>query len=262
MPVNLLFFDLNSYFASVEQHLQPHLRNIPMAVSPMETDTTCCIAASYEAKAFGVRTGTPVHEAKRLCPQIKIVTARPRLYVQFHHRIMKVVEQFIPIQTIYSIDEAACKLIGTECETHNAVNIARNIKQGISEQIGSTIRCSIGIGPNRLIAKIASNMQKPDGLVVVEKCELPERLYPLDLEDIPGIGLRMKIRLQRHGVHSIKDLYQQTPKQMQTCWGSIIGRWIYESLFNSIVVARKAFCTHIEVNEIRRRRMASAGGGG
>lgn len=230
MSLDTLFFDLNSYFASVEQHLQPRLRGRPMAVAPMLTDTTCCIAASYEAKAFGVRTGTPVHEAKKLCPEIQIVPARPRVYVQYHHRIMKVVEQVIPVQTIYSIDEAACRLIGDECEPDKAVSIARAIKQHLYEKISPYIRCSVGIGPNRLIAKMASNMQKPDGLVVIEKCELPEKLYELALNDIPGIGTKMQIRLQHGGVHSVRDLFELTPKQIHACWGSIVGRWFYEAL--------------------------------
>ena len=81
-----LFLDLNSYFASVEQELRPELRDRPVAVVPLLADTTCCIAASYEAKAFGVRTGTQVGEAKRLCPGIELIEARHELYVDYHHR--------------------------------------------------------------------------------------------------------------------------------------------------------------------------------
>ncbi|MDB4409019.1 hypothetical protein N9165_03040, partial [Akkermansiaceae bacterium] len=87
-PLRSLFLDMDSYFASVEQHLQPHLRGRPVGVAPMLVESTCCIAASYEAKAFGVKTGTRVSDARVMCPGIEIVEARPPLYVDVHHRII------------------------------------------------------------------------------------------------------------------------------------------------------------------------------
>src|ERR1700683_2880633 len=102
-----LFLDLNSYFASVEQELRPELRDRPMAVVPLLADTTCCIAASYEAKQYGVRTGTQVGEAKRLCPGIVLVEARHELYVDYHHRVVEAVESCLPVTSVMSIDEMA-----------------------------------------------------------------------------------------------------------------------------------------------------------
>ena len=90
--LNWLFVDLNSYFASVEQEVRPELRGRPVGVVPMMADTTCCIAASYEAKAFGVRTGTIVADAKRMCPDIVLVEARHEIYVDYHHRVVEAVE--------------------------------------------------------------------------------------------------------------------------------------------------------------------------
>src|ERR1700742_4501686 len=92
-----LYIDFNSYFASVEQELNPGLRGRPVAVVPVETDATCAIAASYEAKAFGVKTGTPVYESKRLCPGLVCVLARHEHYVSFHHRILEEVNRHIPV---------------------------------------------------------------------------------------------------------------------------------------------------------------------
>src|ERR1700753_999773 len=98
-----LFLDLNSYFASVEQELRPELRNRPVAVVPVMADTTCCIAASYEAKAFVVKTGTQVGEAKRMCPGIELVEARHELYVEYHNKIVKAVEHCVPVAAVMSI---------------------------------------------------------------------------------------------------------------------------------------------------------------
>src|SRR4051812_17846161 len=103
--VDYLFLDLNSYFASVEQQETPALRGKPVGILPVMTDTTCCIAASYEAKAFGVKTGTLVPEARALCPAIRFVEARQDIYVAYHHRIVDTVEACIPIEHILSIDE-------------------------------------------------------------------------------------------------------------------------------------------------------------
>ncbi len=112
--LNWLFVDLNSYFASCEQEARPELRGRPVGVVPMMADTTCCIAASYEAKAFGVRTGTIVADAKRLCPEIVLVEARHEIYTEFHHRVVEAVESCVPVTAVCSIDEMACRLIGRE----------------------------------------------------------------------------------------------------------------------------------------------------
>src|ERR1700746_1386837 len=110
--LNWLFVDLNSYFASVEQEVRPDLRGRPVGVVPMMADTTCCIAASYEAKAFGVRTGTIVADAKRMCPDIVLVEARHEIYVEYHHRIVEAVETCLPVTAVMSIDEMVCRLMG------------------------------------------------------------------------------------------------------------------------------------------------------
>src|SRR5271163_5284545 len=109
-----LFLDLNSYFASVEQELRPELRGRPVAVVPLFADSTCCIAASYEAKAFGVRTGTTVGDAKTLCKGIELIEARHEVYVEYHHKIIHAVETCVPVTAVMSIDEMACRLIGRE----------------------------------------------------------------------------------------------------------------------------------------------------
>ena len=121
--LNWLFVDLNSYFASVEQQVRPELRGRPVGVVPMMVDTTFCIAASYEAKAFGVRTGTIVADAKRMCPEIVLVEGRHEIYTEYHHRVVEAVESCVPVTAVCSIDEMACRLIGRERPLLNAIDL-------------------------------------------------------------------------------------------------------------------------------------------
>jgi len=222
--VNWLFLDLNSYFASVEQEARPELRGQPVGVVPMVTDNTVCIAASYEAKAYGVRTGTGVKDAKRLCPAIQLVEARHELYVQYHHRIVEVVETCIPVTIVASIDEMACQLMGRERPVCNALQLAAKIKRTIRERVGSTLRCSIGLAPNRFLAKVGSDMQKPDGLTVIRLSQLPANLYSLKPAALPGIGPRMNRRLEQRGIFTMEQLCALSEVQMRSLWGSVVGK--------------------------------------
>ncbi len=221
--VSWLFLDLNSYFASVEQQVRPELRNRPVAVVPVMADTTCCIAASYEAKAYGVKTGVSVKEAKRLCHPLVLVEARHELYVDFHHRILKAIDSCLPITKVVSIDEMACRLMGRERLVDSARKLAHKIKSTIYREAGECLRCSIGLGPNRLMAKTASNMQKPDGLVSILTSDLPACLYRMQPTDLPGIGHRMKARLERRGIFTMEQLCALTSHQMRALWGSVVG---------------------------------------
>src|SRR6202161_3627974 len=187
-----LYVDFNSYFASVEQQLRAELRGKPIAVVPVETDSTCAIAASYEAKAFGVKTGTPIYEAKRLCPGLTCVLARHERYVEFHHCLIEEIERHIPVTAVCSIDEVACRLMDNEISVERSTEIARSVKSGIAKTIGSYVRCSIGIAPNRYLAKVGTELQKPDGLVELRPENLPKGLFGLKLRDLPGIGANIE----------------------------------------------------------------------
>lgn len=228
--VNWLFLDLNSYFASVEQEVRPELRNRPIAVVPVVAETTCCIAASYEAKAVGVRTGTGVKDAKQMCPGLVLVKARQELYVQYHHKIVKAVDSCVPVKRVASIDEMACELMGRECVLSNAIQLAKKVKQAIREQAGETLRCSIGLAPNGFLAKVASNMEKPDGLQVIQREQLPQILYGLAPADIPGIGPRMNQRLERWGIKRMEQLCALSSAQMGDIWGSVVGKRVWHWL--------------------------------
>ena len=155
-PRTILHVDMDAFFASVEQQAQPRLRGQPIGVVPMLADTTVCIAASIGAKAFGVKTGTRVAEARRLCPGIEFIVARHELYIETHHRAVAVVDSLVPVRKVLSIDEMDCELTGRWREPERALDIARRVKTALTQRIGECLRTSIGIGPNTFIAKTAS----------------------------------------------------------------------------------------------------------
>lgn len=220
MGINYLFLDMNSYFASVEQQLRPELRGKPVAVVPVLAETTCCIAASYEAKRFGIKTGTRLHDARLLCPKLEIVEARPKEYIRIHHQILQAVDTVLPIEAVLSIDEMVCKLMGREKESANALKLGKQVKQAIYQRVGNQLRCSVGLGPNRFLAKVVAEMHKPDGLTLLQLSDLPHRLYSLQLRDLPGIGPSMEQRLFKHGVATVEQLYQLSMLQLAQVWGS------------------------------------------
>jgi len=215
-----IFVDMNSYFASVEQQLRPELRGKPVAIVPMMADTTCCLAASYEAKAFGVRTGTSVRDACRLCPKLQFVEARTEEYIYHHHRIVAAVESCLPVTAVHSIDEMVCRLWGNDRDPDSALALAIQIKQTLRERVGEFLKCSIGIAPNRLLAKTAADMQKPNGLTIIGSNELPGRLYDLKIDDFCGIGPRMKLRLEQAGLDTVEKLCAASEDQLARVWQS------------------------------------------
>ncbi len=234
--VRWLFLDLNSYFASVEQELRPELRGKPIAVVPLVADTTSCIAASYEAKAYGVKTGVKVGDAKRMCPGLILVEARHREYVAYHHRVIEAVERCVPVAAVLSIDEMACSLMGREQGLLHALELARTVKQSVRTHAGATLRCSIGLAPNRYLAKIASDMEKPDGLVALTSDILANALAGLALRDLPGIGAQMERRLHADGIRTMPDLLALGREGMRALWNGAGGEklwfWLQGEDFN------------------------------
>jgi len=235
MPLRNLVLDFNSYFTSVEQQLQPRLRGKPVAVIPVMTDRTSCIAASYEAKAFGIKTGTNVGEAKRLCPAITFVEARHRYYIEFHHKLIRAIEECIPVESVMSIDEVGCSLIGRQQNKEEAIKIAKQIKKTIAEKVGEYLRCSIGIAPNHYLAKTATDMKKPDGLIVIEETDLPQCLYVMKLNELCGIGRGMEPRLRKLGIDTVEKLCNASKTTLRKAWGGIEGERMYSLLRGEVV---------------------------
>ena len=261
MNANWIFVDMNSYFASVEQQMQPRLRNRPMAVVPVLAESSCCIAASYEAKQFGVKTGTSLREARQRCPDIVFVLARTEQYVQFHKRIVQAVESVLPVTQVHSIDEMSCQLRGPDRPLDQAERLARQIKTAIRQQVGSCLRCSVGIAPNRMLAKLASDMQKPDGLTILRREDLPGSLYRLKLDDFAGIGPRMLLRFQRAGVRTVEQMCQLPAHRLKDIWGGVIGeRWWHllrgEDLLDKPTQRRTVGHSHVLPPEYRNDPLA------
>ncbi|HEY1628798.1 MAG TPA: hypothetical protein VGF52_03000, partial [Tepidisphaeraceae bacterium] len=225
MPLRSMFVDMNSYFASCEQQLRPELRHKPIAVGAVDVDTTCCIAVSCEAKHYGIKTGTPIWLAKKWCPHIRIIEARPPLYVELHEKIVKAVQSCALFEKIFSIDEMSCRLATQERDPPAAIALAKEVKRAIRTQVGEYLRCTVGLAPNRFLAKIATDMQKPDGLVVINESDLPHKLFPLQLTDLAGIGQQMEKRLHAHGIRTVRHLYEASESELMSAWGGIVGRY-------------------------------------
>ena len=225
-----LHIDLNSFFASVEQQLHPEYRNSPTGVVPTMADTTSLIAASYEAKALGIKTGTRVSEAKRICPDIILVNGDHATYAEYSHKIVAAVERVCPVAHTPSIDEMVCQLLGRERNPPAARQISLAIKQAIKDDVGDTLRCSIGMAPNRYLAKIASDMQKPDGLIGLLPSQLPNSIAHLELRDLPGIGARTEVRLNAKGIRTMPDLLALDRPAMHALFDSVWGDRMYHWL--------------------------------
>lgn len=221
--VDWLFLDLNSFFASVEQQENPALRGKPVAVVPVMTDATCAIAASAQAKKFGIKTGTNIGEARHKCPDLQLVLARHDKYVEYHHAIIQEVERHYPVTSVCSIDEMALRLDRLRRPLPAAIDLAKRIKAGLRRTMGECITCSVGLAPNRFLAKVASDMQKPDGLVILTAADLPGRLLDLELRDLPGIGRRMEPRLHAVGIRSMRELWEASREEMHQAWGGVVG---------------------------------------
>jgi DNA polymerase IV len=194
---------------------------------PLVAETTCCLAASYQAKKYGVKTGTLVAEARARCPGITFVVARHDLYTLYHKTIVEAVSECLPIDSVLGIDEMICELTGSQRELPNALALVDKIKTLLRHRVGETLTCSIGLAPNRFLAKVASDMNKPNGVSIIRKSDLPHVLHPLKLRDFPGIGPRMEERLHAHGVSSVQTLCSLPTEKMVQLWGGVVGKRFY-----------------------------------
>lgn len=228
LPLRSLFLDLNSYFASVEQQEDPSLRGKPVAVVPMIADNTFVIAASYEAKRMGVKTLCRVGDALRICPDLKLVTGGHTKYSWYHERVLAAVENVLPIDKVCSIDEMCFRLVGQEQTPEGATKVANRLKKAIAEDVGECLTCSVGIAPNTFLAKVGTELQKPNGLVVIEQDAVFEKLSSLGLTDLPGINVRMRARLQAAGIFTVEQLLTTSREDLRRGFGSVWGeRWWY-----------------------------------
>lgn len=226
----IMHIDMNAYFASIEQVCRPYLKGKPVLVSAdpygiPKGARSVAATASYEARKFGIHAGIPLFEALRLCPQAIVVEGDGRKYLSISLRILEILETFTDLVEPYSIDEAFIDVTNTAHLFGGKLAVAHEIKRMVREDFGIT--CSIGVGPNKLIVKMASDMEKPDGLVVIEKKELPEAIWNLPVDAIPGIGRRRKLKMNLMGIKTIRDLALHPCENLRRAFG-IVGEYLQQ----------------------------------
>ena len=227
LPLRRFFIDMNSFYASVEQQDNPRYRNRPLIVVPCVSDFTCAIAASYEAKALGIKTGTRVSDAKKICPDIYIVEARPKRYVEIHNDIIRILSENFKKIKILSVDEMTCHL-DDNVDEYDCFFISEKIKQQFKEQLGDHLTCSVGVAPNTFLAKVASDFDKPNGYYCMNFQDIEEDMSKLNLTELPGIKKNMASRLAKVGIKSIDDLYNSDEIRLKDGWQSIVGiKWYH-----------------------------------
>ncbi|MGC9319771.1 MAG: DNA polymerase IV, partial [Armatimonadota bacterium] len=199
----ILHVDFDAFFASVEQQRDPELRGRPVIVGGT-SHRGVVSAASYEARPYGVHSAMPMWEARRRCPHGVFLPVDGGTYSEYSARAREILSRFTPRMDPASIDEAYLDVTGSIRLFGGLESLISRLKQQIREELGITV--SIGVAPNRLVAKMASDWDKPDGLSIVRPEELPERLFELPVSDIPGVGEVTQRRLRQMGVHTIGQL--------------------------------------------------------
>jgi len=215
MPT-ILHLDMDAFFASVEQHDAPSLKGLPVIIGHDHRGVVS--AASYEARAFGVRSAMPVSEARRRCPQGVFLPGNHRRYSEVSRIVMHTLGRFSPLVEPASIDEAYVDITGTETLFGPAETLAQTIKDAVRAATG--LACSVGVAPVKFIAKIASDYDKPDGLTIVTPENALDFLAPLPVGKIPGVGKRAEQILARLGIRTIADLRNHTPEFLARHCGS------------------------------------------
>lgn len=236
--IECLYLDFDGFFASVEQQANPSLRGKPIGIVPFDnTQYTCVIACSKEAKKRGVQNVMKVKEAKALCPNIILVPQKPDLYRRAHNALIAEINAVLPIDAVKSIDEVTCRLdFG---ERHNPEKVAAKIKDRIARYVGPHITCSIGFAANRQLAKIAGKQNKPDGVTIWTPEQVPKVLFPIPFSDIPGIGGRMEKRLYNIGIYNTEKLLALPPKHMRKVWRNVTGERLWYALQGYAIQAQK-----------------------
>jgi len=218
MKRTILLADMNSFFASVHQALNPKLQKKPVIVGgDPATRHGIVLTASYEAKAFGVKTGMALWEAERLCPNAVFVRPQHHLYIEFSTRILRIMRDFSPLVEPFSMDEAFVDITGCKKFFGSIKDTAQKLKQRIKNETG--ILCSVGIGPNKLLAKMAAEMQKPDGLTILKREDIPVKLWPLPVRKLFGVGPRYEHHLHLLNIYTIGDLAAYPPDILKRRFG-------------------------------------------
>lgn len=218
---HILHVDMDAFYASVEQRDNPELRNKPLVVGG-GSNRGVVAAASYEARRFGIHSAMPFREALRRCPELEHVKPRMSHYKAVSEQVFAVFREFTPVIEGLSLDEAFLDVSGSIALFGPAEDIAAAIKNRI--KAATELTASVGVAPNKLVAKIASDLRKPDGLVVVQENNVTTVLDPLPVEVIPGIGRKTLERLHRAGIYRILDLRTAEQATLEKLFGKFADR--------------------------------------
>jgi len=217
---SVLHVDMNAYFASVEQASNPLLRGKPIAVGGGAGGKRTIIAAcSYEAKAKGVKNAMPAWDAQKICPDLIMVAGDMTKYIYTSAEIMKMLREYTPLVEVFSIDEAFMDVTG------DAIAIAKSIKRKIRERFHLT--CSIGISYNKLMAKLAGELKKPDGLMMIKPEDVPNKLKDLPVSKLCGVGIKLKGYLGNLGIRTFGDLNRYPREKLVKRFGMVAGEQLY-----------------------------------
>ncbi len=228
LPPSVMHIDINSCFATIEQQANPSLRGKPIAVAAYASPRGCILAASYEAKRMGVKTGMRVFEGKKLCPYLQILPPDAPKYRAVHLQMKSLLSQYTPRVYPKSIDEFVlhfedCELMFPE----GLVSVATEIKKRIKQEIGEWITVSIGIGPNRFLAKQASNYKKPDGLTTIDSTNYEAIYTSMQLTDLTGIKSRNEARLHAYGIYTVQEMFHAPIWKLKAAFSGAPGYYWY-----------------------------------
>jgi DNA polymerase-4 len=222
----ILLVDMDAFFASIEQAHHPHLRGQPVIVCGDPSRRGVVTAASYEARPTGVRAGMPLQEARRLCPQAHYVEGDPEKYVAISLQLLNLYLSITPDVEPFSVDEAFLSVGGRNGTREQARAIAIDLKRSIVERFQLT--ASIGIGPNKLIAKMAAGLEKPDGLTDLDEEGFCRAFWPREAQAMWGVGPQLSTRLREIGIVTVGDLAHAPPEVLKAAFG-IIGPQLREA---------------------------------
>jgi DNA polymerase-4 len=220
----ILHIDMDAFFASIEQQRRPELADMPLVVGGRgdPTERGVVSTASYEARVFGIHSGMPLRTALSLCPQAVFLPVDFRAYERVAERIREILHEVSPVVEEAGIDEAYLDLAGIDTSPEE---VARLLKRRIREATGLT--CSVGIAPNKLLAKLAAGLEKPDGLTLLNEADVPERLWPLPVRRLPGVGPKTEERLAALGIATIGELAAASPEGLVARFGPAHGMYLH-----------------------------------
>jgi DNA polymerase IV len=221
----ILHIDFDSFFASVEQQDDPKLRNKPVGITA-HNGRTCIIAASREAKKLGIKSPSRTYEAFKICPDLQLVSANFVKYLEISKKFLKICQNFSPFVELFSIDEVFMDITQTNHLFGGPYQMIEKIKQEIKEKIGEFITVSVGISHNKLLAKLASGINKPNGVFEITKNNLEKVYADSKLTDICGIGERIKTRLNKIGIYTLLQLKNASLPLLISEFGNCEGNFL------------------------------------